>query len=215
MCSIVASFSKDKIKELIKINQYRGNFSYSISLLDINEMIIKEQVKDFGMFNEQVLDKCYESDSIYYICHVQAPTGGLLKDLDRIHPTKLNNSYLWHNGIITPRGMNWLQEFSWNKNITFDTKALHNQLYNSVFDDLSYIEGLFSCLYLDEYLTMFRTKHGKLYIDNDLNISSERFENSKCINYDAIYQFDFKNKLIKDILKFKTKKFNIIVKGEM
>lgn len=215
MCSIIGSFSKTKIKELIELNQYRGNFSYSISLLDINTNKIVEQVKEFGSFNYDILDKCYTSKEIYYICHVQSPTSGLIRDYSRIHPTNIKESFLWHNGIITPKGMIYLQEHDYNKNTSFDTLALNQQLYNRQFKELNYIEGLFSCLYLDTDIYMFRSKHGKLYIDKDLNISSERFINSKCINYDTIYKVNFKEKNIIIHNTFKTKKFNIIVKGEL
>ena len=217
MCSIVGSFNKEKIKELIKINQYRGNFSYSISLIDIdNNNKILQQIKHFGLFDYNLLDNLeVVNKNVYYVCHVQAPTGGLLKEYNRIHPTKVNNSYLWHNGIITPKGMKYLQDYSYNNNIDFDTLALNNQLYNGNFCDLSAIEGLFSCLYLDNNLYMFRTKHGKLYIDTNLNISSEKFNNSKCINFDTVYKVNLKDKNIIIYDTFKTKKFNVIIKGEL
>ena len=35
MCGIVGSFSKTKLKELIELNSYRGNHSYSLSEYDV------------------------------------------------------------------------------------------------------------------------------------------------------------------------------------
>jgi len=212
MCSIIASFSKDKIKDLVKINQYRGNFSYSISAININTMLVEKTIKDFGLFNYSSLDNIKEG--FYYICHVQAPTNGILNLKERIHPTELKNSRLWHNGIITPKGVKYLQN-STNINSTFDTELLHTSLYYNQFKQLSEIEGLFSCVYLNQILTLFRTKHGKLYIDEDLNISSERFQNSKCINYNTIYKVDFKEKNIIIYDTFKTKRCNFIIQGEL
>jgi hypothetical protein len=208
MCSIIGSFNKAKVKELIILNQERGSFSYSISLLDIENMKIIEQVKDFGLFDFDKLDEYKDDINIYYICHIQSPTSGLINDKNRIHPTRIFESYLWHNGII--------KSINNEDIIRFDTLTMHEYLFNEGFDILSDIEGLFSCLYIDDSIAyIFRTKHGKLYIDDDLNISSERFENSKCINSDLIYSLDFKNKNIIIEDQFKTKKYNYIIKGEL
>ena len=62
---------------------------------------------------------------------------------------------------------------------------------------------------------VFRTKHGKLYVDENLSISSERFEGSKCINFDTVYEIDWENRVLKPIANFKTRMFNFIIKGEM
>lgn len=212
MCSIIGSFSKDKIKELVALNQHRGNFSYSISLIDTNTNEIKEQVKEFTEFDFEILDKCYESKEIYYLCHVQAPTGGLVKEFNRIHPTQHDGTWMWHNGIIKPRGIKDLQKHL-ETDITFDTQLLHESL-NTQFS-LSDVEGLFACAYLTEDgLFLFRSKHAKLYIDEDLNISSEQFDGSKCINFDTIYKVNFNDFLTK-VGEFTTKRFNIVVPGEL
>lgn len=214
MCSIIGSFSKNMIIDLVGINQYRGNFSYSITCINYDKNIIAKQVKEFGEFNEDILSKM--PDNMYYICHVQAPTGGLIQDLGRIHPTKsIDESYLWHNGIIMPCGISYIQT-ELNTNITFDTKLLHEYLNIKKWHGLSDIEGLFVCLYYFKHnLYMFRTKHGKLYIDDELNISSERFKNSKCINFDKIYKLNLQNKCFDVVDSFKTKKFNIVIRGEL
>lgn len=210
MCSIIASYNKEKIKELVKINQHRGNFSYSISVFKDGKLI--ESVKNFGVFNENILNETSEG---YIICHLQAPTSGLVQDLNRIHPTQINNSYLYHNGIITSRGMKYIQA-KLASDETFDTKLLHNQLYNTNFCELSNIEGLFSCLYIKEHkIYIFRTKHGKLYMDDDLTISSEKFKNSKCINSDNVYELDIINKKVNIIDNFKTLRYNIVIPGEL
>jgi len=205
MCSIIASFKKEKVSDLVKLNMHRGSFSWSVTNDGKTE-------KGFGTFNFECLDQI--NGNGYIISHIQAPTGGMVKDFDRIHPTLHNGSKLWHNGILTPRGIKYLQN-KLNINIAFDTELLHKSIEKFGFEILDSIEGLFSCLYYNgkDYF-IFRTKHGKLYIDTDLNISSERFEDSKCINYDTIYKIDFENKNIIEVSEFKTKRFNIIIQGE-
>lgn len=212
MCSIIGSFSKEMIKSLVLLNQHRGNFSYSIAAYDIHQHEVVDLKKDFDVFDFNVLDSMTESSNIYYICHLQAPTGGLLKEIERIHPTHIDDTYMWHNGIITPAGMRFLNELN-SREDSFDTYALHNYLYNN--NDLSKVEGLFTCCYVDFNVYVFRTKHGKLYVDDNLNLSSERFEGSKCINYDTIYNLDFINKTLQYADEFKTLNYNYIIKGEL
>jgi len=209
MCSIIASFSKSKILELVEINQHRGNFSYSISMYNPTTKRIINTYKDFGEFNKEALKKI--TGYVYYICHIQAPTSGLTVLTERIHPTEINNTYLWHNGIIKPQGMKYLKNTSKVSN-NFDTYLLHTVLPD--YKKLSEIEGLFACLYVNDGIKLFRTKHAKLYIDDDMNISSEYFEGSKCINYDTVYELNLNNRRISKIDNFETKRFNIIIQGE-
>lgn len=206
MCSIMASYKLETIKKLVKLNEHRGNFSWSITQnLKTN--------KDFGMFNFEVLESL--PDDNYTICHIQAPTGGLIEDTMRIHPTVIGNSKLWHNGLLTPRGIAFLQDKLGIKE-TFDTYLLHFAIVNYGFEILSEIEGLFSCLlYLRGRYYLFRTKHGKIYVDDSLTLSSERFEDSKCINFDTVYEIDFENNKLIEKDKFKTKRFNYIIEGEI
>ena len=215
MCSIVGSFDKDSFENLVDLNQFRGNFSYSFSIYDINEKRVKEQTKGFGQFDKSLIKNAISKPHIYYIGHLQAPTGGLLKDENRIHPTIIGNSMLWHNGILTPRGIKYLQK-NLSTDEIFDTKLLHQAILSSEYIKLlSNTEGLFSCLFYDRDLYVFRTKHGKLFIDNNMSISSERFDNSKCINYDTFYHLDFKNMKLSAGEKFTTARYNIIINGEM
>jgi glutamine phosphoribosylpyrophosphate amidotransferase len=212
MCSIIASFDKETIKKLVKLNQYRGNFSHSLTIFNNT---VKSQVKNFGLFPVKLLDMINVEGGDYIIGHVQAPTGGMVKDVSRIHPTLIEGTQLWHNGIITPRGIKFLQS-KLNTTDTFDTKLLHQAVFEFGFDILSEIEGLFACLLIkDNKLFMFRTKHAKLYIDDELSISSERFSGSKCINYDSVYEINLKTKELYIRDTFKTLRFNIVVPGEL
>ena len=205
MCSLIGSFSAEKFKELIDINQFRGTFSYSY----FNANTAKIQ-KDFGTYNYSII----EPDG-FKIGHVQAPTGGLIKDINRIHPTEIQGSLLWHNGIITSQGIKKLQN-QYNKDTTFDTFLLHNAIVNDGFEVLSEIEGLFTCVfYFENNYYIFRSKHGKLYIDDDLNFSSEKFENSKCINFDVIYKLDFNEKKLIICDSVETLRYNVVIDGEL
>jgi hypothetical protein len=201
MCSIIGGTQREKLIELVHLNQHRGNFSYSYT-----DIVTGESIKGFGDFPVDII----KGDN-YKILHVQAPTGGLIEDTNRIHPTKIQDTLHWHNGLLTPRGIKFCQK-KLNTNETFDTLLLHKMLYYYGFEILSDIEGLFSCVYKEQdSLYVFRTKHGKLFIDDEMYLSSERFDNSKCINYDTVYMM--KDKLI-DIRYFKTKRFNYVIPGE-
>jgi len=215
MCSIVSSYSKDKIVELIELNKHRGNFSYSISIYDPLRQMVVYSFKSFGDFNYDKLESIYVGDSQYIICHIQAPTGGLTKNEDRIHPTRLGSSHLWHNGLLKPAAIKKLQK-SLATEESFDTMLLHDKLQTSKdYKVLSDIEGLFSCMYSNNGLNIFRTKHGKLYVDDALNISSEKFDGSKCINFDTIYSINFSTNVVQCIDTFKTFRFNFVINGDM
>jgi len=225
MCSIFGSFDKFKLEELAELNQFRGNFSYSVTQDG-------RTTKDFGKFNNEALTFIMgrhpprasvkpfkpENHNTYTVCHVQAPTGGMVKEMDRIHPTYLptgGSSLLWHNGLIRPAGIKYLQGYL-STDEEFDTLLLHKYLVRYNFTGLGDIEGLFTCVFkhgTEFYL--FRTKHGKLYVDDNLTISSERFEGSKCINYDTVYRMDWPSKSLQEVSYFKTKRFNYIIEGEM
>lgn len=213
MCSIVAGFKTDLLEDLIDLNQFRGNFSHSCTLIDTQQNKVGTQTKKFGKFDRDLLYKCNEAD--YKICHVQAPTSGMIEDYNRIHPVEINGSMLWHNGIITLRGIKFLQE-DLNTTETFDTNLLLQAILKHGFDILSEIEGLFSCVLLRaNEIFIFRTKHGKLFVDNDLHLSSERFVDSKCITADTVYNLDLKEKTLTVVHKFKTLRFNFVIPGEL
>ena len=58
------------------------------------------------VYEKEEVEKIIENlnyENVYYIGHQQSPTGGLIKDYERIHPSILNDdcntSYLYHNGF--------------------------------------------------------------------------------------------------------------------
>ena len=59
MCAIVGSFQLDKLKELIKLNSYRGSHSYSISFYDIENRTLNNVIKDFGELDVDTIRRPY------------------------------------------------------------------------------------------------------------------------------------------------------------
>jgi len=200
---------KKNLQGLVDLNQYRGNFSYSYSVLN-EHLDIK---KDFGDFPE--VDQLPGDEDSWCIGHVQAPTGGLLKDRTRIHPTQSQNTYLYHNGIITPRGIEFMQA-DLNTDETFDTLLLHQMIDKHGFNILSDIEGGFGCVYITPNgMFIFRTRHITLFISKT-GISSERGTDMLCINPDVVYKINLdKDISYSNIAEFKTKKYNFSIPGEL
>jgi len=201
MCAIVGSFDRDKLKELIELNSYRGNHSYSLSEYDITTNNITIVDKDFGEFNYGLIDNLTEGN--YYIAHTQAPTTSA-KNKECIHPSQFLNSYLWHNGIIKEdciRMMN--KELGTNED--WDTKLLHvwENSYGKKLDD---IDGTFSCLMTHgTQVTLFRNEISPMFIDDELNISSTKFQNSYPTPPGEMLLINFKNKKLTKCFEFKTK----------
>lgn len=210
MCSIIGSFSIEKLVELVKLNQFRGNFSYSISKFLINPGVIKDMVKDFGDFDTRVLPK--QEDGYYYIAHVQAPTGGLVRDITRIHPSinseEFPRTFLWHNGIIKDTCIREIQDrydlrdAKWD----WDTRLLHKAIDEEGVEGLSDIDGSFGCIWICEPVAyVFTNDIIRLFIDDDLNLSSVPFDNSKRLPPNIAYMFDFEHRSLTRITEFKSK----------
>ena len=96
MCSIIGSFSKEKIVELCELNAYRGQHSHSFSYYDIERNDFTEIRRAPGPIN---YDGINIPDNHYCIVHMQAPTTEV-KDNLSIHPAIIERDVLWHNGIL-------------------------------------------------------------------------------------------------------------------
>jgi len=214
MCAIIASFNKQKVLELVRQNQHRGRIAYSIALYGDDSGINHIKYGE-GEFDEKILTSM-DTKGKYIICHLQSPTSVIEKEEEKVHPSVLGSdddrSYLWHNGILMPSSISKLQDLYGDS--TFDTHLLHHWLLKQ--GKLDAIEGSFACVYVKEKgVEIFRSKHAKLYIDAELTISSERFAASKCINDDRIYVLDIPNRGMKVKSYFTTKRYNMIIKGEL
>ena len=91
MCSIIGSFSKEKFKELVELNQHRGDFSYSLLVLDPISSKALQKKQGFGKFPVDIIDDAM--DNKYYLGHTQAPTNGLIEDSSKIHPATMYKNY--------------------------------------------------------------------------------------------------------------------------
>jgi len=215
MCAIIGSFDKQILIKLIERNQHRGRVAYSISTYDIESGDVKTYYER-GEFNHIFFEKI-NTDGKYTICHLLSPT--LTENDEEVtHPsvltTEVGESCLWHNGVLLPSTMEMIQQNLGSQSY-FDTYLLHQWIDKG--EKLDDIEGSFACLYITQkkQIQLFRSKHAKLFIDEDMTISSERFEGSRCINPDCFYNLDLEKKSLKVEGFFKTKRFNIYIKGEM
>ena len=198
MCSIFGSFSKDKLVELAELNRYRGQHSYSYSYYYMDQKGHHMHVsKGLG---EMPLDHIRIPGDAYCIAHMQAPTTEN-KTIDYVHPAHLHGKWLWHNGIIKD---SWIRSAMHEFNIdnSWDTYLiLHKYLTSGNLDN---IDGTFSCVYFGNgSLQLFRNEISPLFIDDEYNISSTKFEGSKPLEPNIIWEF-WPGKGLNKIGSFKT-----------
>ena len=141
MCSIIGSFSKDKIADLVKLNLYRGQHSYSYSYYNLEDNTIQVN-RGLG---EIPLDAINIPDRCYCIAHMQAPTTEN-KDINSVHPAYSGNALLWHNGIVKAKWINERkQQYEGDRYNTWDTYLILKQYAEE--GHLNNIDGTFSCVY--------------------------------------------------------------------
>ena len=106
MCSIIGSYHQNKIVELIQLNAYRGQHSWSISYYNTMWNVMGNVVRGMGEIPYNLINIGIDE---YCIVHMQAPTTSN-KELDTVHPAQINYSLLWHNGIIKEKHVKKMQE---------------------------------------------------------------------------------------------------------
>jgi hypothetical protein len=192
MCAIVCSFNKDKLKELYKLNSYRGELSFSLATINLGMPLFNTLQQGEGKMPDNLVDELPLHEYTYMVTHSQAPT----TNTSNIHPARYGDSLLWHNGIVK------------QKNIiegTWDTAWLLEQIVHHGWDALSEVDGTFACiLYHEDDLYVFRNEISPLYIDSNLNISSTKFEHSNMLQPNIVFKFGYKDHLIMTA-GFKTK----------
>lgn len=188
MCAIVGSFDKAKLIELINLNSYRGSHSYSFSTIDpVNGLWVR--AREFGTID---IDSIDIPESSYALVHVQAPTTEA-KSKNNIHPAIDGNTRLWHNGIIKSNYVKELQK-KYGNDTEWDTE-LFLRAINKSRDELCLMDGSFSCLYHDgDRAYLFRNSISPMFYDDELNISSTRFVNSKETQPECILSIDLENR---------------------
>jgi asparagine synthetase B (glutamine-hydrolysing) len=184
MCSIIGSFKKDTIVELVKINAYRGQQSHSISYFDIvtgNITVIRGE----GPID---CDKIDFEPLTYCIVHMQAPTQ---REKKSIHPAYHEGRFLWHNGILK---QNYVEKLKGDLDevCSWDTFLMLKSMVKTDKKSLNEFDGSFACvLYDNEKLYAFRNEIAPLYYDTNMNISSTKFYGSKSLDPNLIYHMDF------------------------
>ena len=185
MCSIIGSFSKAKIAELVDLNIYRGQHSFSYSYYNPEDNTIQV---NRGLGNIPLYDINIPKGS-YCIAHMQAPTTEN-KDINSVHPAQIGSSYLWHNGIIKAKWINERrQQYEGDRYNSWDTYLILRQYVED--GHLNNIDGTFSCVYYSpmEGLQLFRNEISPLFIDADYNISSTKFDNSFSLPPNKVWNF--------------------------
>ena len=205
MCSIVGSFSKEKFKDLIHLNQHRGSFSYSFLALNPKSLKTETLIQHFGLFDLSVVDSA--PDGMYYLGHTQAPTGGLIEDPNRIHPARIDDFFMFHNGIIKQKDVARLQA-EHNTTEGWDSKLMLMEIKkNGLMETLNTIDGSFACVFNDgKCLKFFRSAAGTLFTDKEANISSTAFPGGERIDKDYVFGVELEHKAIylKDSFKSKS-----------
>lgn len=198
MCSIIGSYSKDKIVELCELNAYRGQQSHSVSYYDIKRSNISIK-RGAGAVD---YDKIQIPLGFYCIVHMQAPT---TQEVKTIHPAYFEGNYLWHNGIIKQKDVARLKE-EYQELTDWDTFLLLKSYYCDNTNALDKIDGTFSCLMYgnDGVLRLFRNQISPMFYDKDLNISSTKFEGSDPTPHDTIIILDLQQNNLVGAAKFKT-----------
>ena len=209
MCAIVGSFSPVRFVELMKLNMYRGSFSFSVTVMD--NTLISNTSKSLGQFNSDIFFKDLPiSKSYYYLGHIQAPTGGLVKDINRVHPAQVDSFKFLHNGIIKSKEVKRLQSETSSGN-KWDTYLMLYYLYQKRIENigktLSEIDGSFACALLKEndFFYIFRNPPGILFVDKELTISSTKFKGSEILEENKIFSLDLINKRMNEIQTFTSK----------
>lgn len=194
MCAIVGSFSRSKLKELHKLNAYRGELSYSLTTFKPLQDRLQIQVllQDKGKMPDNLIDDVPLGEGEYFISHTQAPT----TSTTNIHPAGYGSFLLWHNGIVKQKEINA---------DTWDTEWLLQRISDYGWSSLSRVDGTFACVMYDGTdLYFFRNEISPLFIDDDLNISSTKFENSRPVEPNKVHCVNLKTKSLNTIAYFDT-----------
>ena len=209
MCAIVGSSNADILKEFIRLNSYRGSHSYSISLFNKTTGILSVLEKRLGKPN---LDNLTIPANSYAIVHIQAPTTDG-KTREFIHPATLVGKFeswpeqaLWHNGIIKDEVV---KENISKWNTSWDTMQILKCLHDSDnrWTELNEFDGTFSCLYYDRAnlsLYIFRNEISPMFVDDNLNLSSTKFEGSRETEPNKVFKINFSTNSFTEVGKFTT-----------
>ena len=195
MCGIFASFDKEKLKKLYELNRYRGELNYSLSSFssDSNGIKLSHLVRGEGKMPEGTIDKFLTAVDDYMVGHIQAPTS----ESSSIHPAEYKGRLLWHNGIIK---QSTIQGYSW------DTMWMLELLATRGIEMLSKFDGTFACvMYTSNGLFIFRNEISPMFIDDELSLSSTKFERSQPLEPNTFFELNFSSRELLPLYRFTTK----------
>ena len=184
MCALFGSPDRKLFNELAKLNSYRGNHSYSVATTDFEGVSLA--AKGLGTFSMPAVI------APYYIGHTQAPTTEA-KSISSVHPSEIEGTFLWHNGIIKDH-----QVKKWQRHLNllepWDTKLLHQLMYShSASDVLSEADGSFACVWFNgDDILLFRNTNCPLFTDG-ISYSSTKFTGSEAIDANTFYKLKSKS----------------------
>lgn len=185
MCSIIGSFSKERLSVLADLNSYRGTHSHSLFVYDENRTLIYSN-RSFGKL--VITDHpVAEGSGRYFIAHQQAPTTEA-KNTKAIHPAFMDDVVLWHNGIIKADDVKRLQE-QYQTDEKWDTKLLLMHYLKT--GNVDNIDGTFACFVVDDgEFRLFRNEISPLFYNDLGDISSTYFENSLSLDANKVLTFE-------------------------
>lgn len=198
MCAIVGSGDEARLRELWKLNSHRGSHSHSFAQFDPKTgMISLEQ-----SLGEMKPEKIIVPDGRYGVGHCQAPTSEAGRNA--IHPARVGDDLLWHNGIVKGTHVKRLQE-TLNSQESWDTALILETLVQG--KELSDIDGSFACLwYHDGNLSVFRNELCPLYLNpKTFDLSSMPFATGELLSPHVIWTLNFEERRLTPSATFSTK----------
>lgn len=194
MCSIIASFDPDKLKELYRLNAYRGELSYSLASFELKNHSPRLGIlfQDKGKMPAVLIEEQKHNTGQFFVAHSQAPT----TQSKNIHPAVYGDCLLWHNGIVKQKSL---------PPETWDTNWMLEQITYYGWSTLSRIDGTFACImYYAGDLFVFRNEISPMFYDRELNFSSTKFENSFSLPPNQVFKIDLENKGLYNEAYFQT-----------
>jgi hypothetical protein len=154
MCGIVASYDFGWVAQTALSLRERGTKQWSVSAINADTCTIEQLHKSAMDYTAvEALRMITQSPNLYYIIHVQSPTGSKFN----WHPATLEHHALWHNGMIDSNYSEKLQvRDKWDTQVLLDSIALPRSRVD--FSLLNDFQGSFACYYLrkDHGLFAFR-----------------------------------------------------------
>lgn len=197
MCSIVGSFSLARLKELIELNAYRGQYRHSVLVIDSITGGLLRAARGKGAFTDYT---AMERVDAYYIAHHQAPTAAS----SDYHPAWHNDDFLFHNGIVKERYLTQMK-IDLDTNIEWDTRLLCMMIERYGFESLSKIDGSFAGVGRHkEDLYIFRNQLSPMFYNEQLDFSSTVEQDMIELPAETAFKFDFTKKQLVHDVRFNT-----------